>query len=114
MRAYAPAGSRCSTRSIRLTASKYWLQSRVAHRRRLVITLATETWAAAWRWCSLRIASSEVVCCGREVLVHRGAHGGQPRPVLAQALEELDDVGGVEVLGQGRRRAVPSASSRAT
>ena len=26
------------------------------------MTLATDTWAAAWPWCSLRIASSEVKC----------------------------------------------------
>jgi hypothetical protein len=59
---YPPAGSCWSTRSTRLTDSKYWLQSRVEHRRRLVITFATDTWAAAWPWCSLRIASSDVMC----------------------------------------------------
>ncbi len=46
---YTPAGSRCSTPSTRLTASKYWLQSSVDARRRLVMTFATETCAAAWR-----------------------------------------------------------------
>ena len=60
------------------------------------MTFATETWAAAWRWCSLRIASSEVMLLGGEVLVDGRAHGGQPRPVLAHALQELDDEGGVE------------------
>ncbi len=43
---------------------------------------------------------------GFEVLVHRGAHRGQPGPVLAEALEELHDIGGMQVPRQRRRRAV--------
>ena len=60
MRAYTPAGSRRSTWSTRLTSSTYCRQSMVAHRRRLVITLATDAWLVACRWCSSRTMSSAV------------------------------------------------------
>ena len=49
MRAYAPAGSRCSTCSTRLTDSTYSCQSSVAQSRRLVTALATETCATPCR-----------------------------------------------------------------
>jgi hypothetical protein len=57
------AGSRCSTCSTRLTDSTYWRQSSDEHSRRLLIALATETWFAAWCWCSCRIAASALVSC---------------------------------------------------
>jgi len=43
---------------------------------------------------------------GGEVRIDGGADGGQARAVLAQALEELKDVTGVEVLWQRRRLPV--------
>ena len=79
-----------------------------------MITFATDTWAAAWRWCSLRIASSEVISLGGEVGVDRGAHCGKPRTVLAQALQELNHVAGVEGSGRGGGFPWPAASIRAT
>ena len=45
----------------RLTVSTYSGQSSVAHSRRLVTALATETCATASRWCSPRMVSSAVV-----------------------------------------------------
>src|SRR2546427_7323610 len=43
----------------KLTFSKYCVQSRVEHSRRLVMALATETCPAACLWCSVRIRSEE-------------------------------------------------------
>ena len=43
------------------------------------MTLATETWAAASRWCSPRIASSAVVCCARQVRVERRSRTAESR-----------------------------------
>jgi hypothetical protein len=54
---------------------------------------------------ALMLAADRVLGRGlarREVVVHRRAHGGQPQPVLAEAMEELDDERG---LGAGRQRA---------
>ena len=60
------------------------------------MALATDTWAAACRWCSPRIASSAVVSLRREVLLDRGADRREPQAVLADAMQQLDDEGDVE------------------
>ena len=44
-----------------LTSSTKRLQSRVEQNRRLVTVLLVETWSIAWRWCSVRTASSDEV-----------------------------------------------------
>ena len=124
MRPYAPAGSRCSTCSTRLTTSTYSCQSSVAHRRRLVIALATDAWRDAL---ALVLAANRVLGGGLprgEVLVDGDADRRQPHAVFADAVQELDDERGVGSRRQGsaacsgrlscaRARSVGGAPGRA-
>ena len=52
-------------------------------------TFATDTCAAASRWCSPRIASSAVCAIGGELRVEAAPDRREARPVLAHPLEEL-------------------------
>jgi hypothetical protein len=87
MRGYAPDGSRCSTCSTRLTDSTYSCQSRVVQSRSLALMLAAD------RFLRGRLPR-------RQIVVDRGANRRQAQPVLADAVEQLDDEGRV---GAGRQ-----------
>ena len=115
---HAPVGARpgraADTRSTRLTASKYWLQSRAAHEAQARDDVRHRDLG---RGLALMLAPDRVLgghLLGGEVRVDGGADGGKAGAVLAQALEELNDVAGVEVPGSGGGLPWPAASIRAT
>ncbi len=71
------------------------------------MTFATDTCATASRWCSPRMTSSAVWPSAARCASSPLADGGEARPVLAHALEELHDEGGLEGAGQRGSGALP-------
>ena len=116
IRPYAPAGSRCSTCSTRLTDSKYSRQSSAEQSRRLVIALATDT-------CVGRLAL--VLAANRRLrrssAAPRGASSTAVRiddsrsPYSRMPMEQLHDERRRRgAAGSGLRRRAPSSRSRDT
>ena len=109
MRPYAPAGSRCSTCSTRLTDSTYSCQSSVGAETQAGIALATETCASPCRWCSRRIVSSAVVWRDVRSSSTASRTADRPQAVLAHAMQELDDERRFEARRQRLERCRSSA-----
>ena len=71
------------------------------------MAFATDTWVAASRWCSLRIASSAVWPPWATCASSSAAEGREARTVLPDAVHQLHHVCGVERAGERRHGPLP-------
>ena len=78
------------------------------------MTFATETWAAAWRWCSLRIASSAVVCCATRCASTAARTAERRGPYSRTRCSSCTTNAGWSCGGSGGGRPWPAASICAT
>ena len=78
------------------------------------MTFATDTCAAACCWCSLRIASSEVVCCATRCASTAARTAERRGPYSRTRCRSCTTKAGWASGGRGGGRPCPAASIRAT